>query len=260
MLHRIVALALFASGAALAQAPATPAAKLPFTIERSWEIQRLGAPVISPDGRRIVAPVTRFVMSEDKGYTDLWIWNRDGSGERAFTTHASNEGSPAFSPDGRFLAFVAQREDDKAPQLYVMPLDGGEARRLTRLATGVQSPKWFPDGRRIAFVSRVFADLPLSEQGKRLEERANPKMTGQVWDGAPVTAWDRYIDERQKWAEFYARELRDLPWLRTPSVPAGSRHGSPKNSTMGPRLPRSRSASRVTRAASRSIRSAKHGW
>lgn len=197
MLHRIVALALFASGAALAQAPATPAAKLPFTIERSWEIQRLGAPVISPDGRRIVAPVTRFVMSEDKGYTDLWIWNRDGSGERAFTTHASNEGSPAFSPDGRFLAFVAQREDDKAPQLYVMPLDGGEARRLTRLATGVQSPKWFPDGRRIAFVSRVFADLPLSEQGKRLEERANPKMTGQVWDGAPVTAWDRYIDERQ---------------------------------------------------------------
>jgi hypothetical protein len=35
MLHRIVALALFASGAALAQAPATPAAKLPFTIERS---------------------------------------------------------------------------------------------------------------------------------------------------------------------------------------------------------------------------------
>jgi len=36
---------------------------------------------------------------------------------------------------------------------------------------------------------------------------------------------DRYIDERQKWADFYARELKDLPWLRTPSIPAGSRHG-----------------------------------
>ncbi len=36
---------------------------------------------------------------------------------------------------------------------------------------------------------------------------------------------DRYIDERQKWAAFYARELQDVAWLRTPSVPAGSRHG-----------------------------------
>jgi dTDP-4-amino-4,6-dideoxygalactose transaminase len=36
---------------------------------------------------------------------------------------------------------------------------------------------------------------------------------------------DRYIDERQKWAEFYACELRDVPWLRVPAMPAGSRHG-----------------------------------
>lgn len=36
---------------------------------------------------------------------------------------------------------------------------------------------------------------------------------------------DRYIDERQKWAAFYARELQDVVWLRTPSVQAGSRHG-----------------------------------
>jgi perosamine synthetase len=36
---------------------------------------------------------------------------------------------------------------------------------------------------------------------------------------------DRYIDERQKWAEFYERELRGIPWLHTPEVPAGSRHG-----------------------------------
>ena len=36
---------------------------------------------------------------------------------------------------------------------------------------------------------------------------------------------DRYIDERQKWADFYARELRGIAWLRTPEVPAGDRHG-----------------------------------
>ncbi len=209
MIRSVLALALLtaslpltAQSTAAAATPATaPVAatsgKQPFTAERSWQIQRIGNPTIAPDGSRIVAPITRFDMAEDRGFTDLWIWNADGSGQRAFTTHASNESAPTFSPDGRFIAFTAQREDDKAPQLYVMAVDGGEARRLTTLATGVQSPKWFPDGARIAFVSRVFDDLPLAEQGKRLEERASSKMTARVWDGAPVTAWDQYIDERE---------------------------------------------------------------
>lgn len=193
MLRHLTCLGLLA---AALPAFADTAAKQPFTIERSWEIQRLGTPTISPDGSRIVAPVTRFVMAEDRGYTDLWIWNADGSGERRFTTHTSNEGGAAFSPDGRHIAFVAQREDDKAPQLYVMPIDGGEATRLTTLATGVQSPKWIGDGSRLAFVSRVFTDLPLADQGKRLEERSTSKMTARVFEGS-VTAWDQYLDERE---------------------------------------------------------------
>lgn len=200
MIRSVLALALLAACAPLAAQTAAPAAasgKQPFTIERSWQIQRLGTPTISPDGSRIVAPVTRFDMAQDRGFTDLWIWNADGSGQRPLTTHASNDGAPVFSPDGRFVAFTSQRDDDKAPQLYVIAIDGGEARRLTSLATGVQSPKWFADGSRLAFVSRVFDDLPLAEQGKRLEERAASKMTGRVWDGAPVTAWDQYIDERE---------------------------------------------------------------
>jgi len=36
---------------------------------------------------------------------------------------------------------------------------------------------------------------------------------------------DRYIDEREKWAQFYAEELRGIDWLRTPMVPTGYRHG-----------------------------------
>jgi dTDP-4-amino-4,6-dideoxygalactose transaminase len=36
---------------------------------------------------------------------------------------------------------------------------------------------------------------------------------------------DRYIDERQRWAEYYSRELAGIPWLRTPTAPPNSRHG-----------------------------------
>jgi dipeptidyl aminopeptidase/acylaminoacyl peptidase len=177
-------------------AKAAPA-KQPFTVERSWQIQRLGAPTLAPDGSRVVAPVTRHVLAEDKAITELWMWNADGSNQRRVTSETGNETAPAISPDGKLLAFVAQREGDKASQLYVMPLAGGPAKRLTQLATGVQSPKWFADGSRLAFVSRVFIDLPLDEQGKRLEQRAASKMTARVYDGVSVTAWDQYLDERQ---------------------------------------------------------------
>ena len=202
------------------------AKKEPFTAERSWKIQRIGAPTLSRDGRTIIAPVTRFAMDEDKSYVDLWIWNAaDGSGQRRFTTDAANDGAPTISPDGRYVAFISQRGDDRAPQLYVMPIGGGEARRLTKLATGVQSPKWFGDGRRLAFVSRVFADLPLDQQGKRLDERRDRKMTAMVWDAGPVSAWDQYLDERQFHVFSVAFEAgtdgADLPAVRALTQPSG---------------------------------------
>ncbi len=165
--------------------------------ERSWQIQRIGTPTVSPDGTRIIAPVTRFDMSEDVGYTDLWIWNADGSGERRFTTAASNEGSPQFSPDGRFVLFTAKRDTDSANQLYLMPADGGEAMRLTTLASGVQSPRFIADGQQIAFVSRVFADLALDKQGDRLKEREAAKVKARVWDGTATGVWDTLLDERE---------------------------------------------------------------
>lgn len=180
-----------------ARAAAPAVAKQPFTAERNWQIQRIGNPSVSADGRTVVAAVTRYTLADDKAHVDLWRWNGDGSGQQQLTTHIGADASPVISPNGRLVAFVSQRDDDKAPQIYVLPLDGGEARRLTSLATGVQSVRWFADGRRIAFVSRVFADLPLAEQGKRLDERRDSKNTGRVWDGGPVTAWDQYMDERQ---------------------------------------------------------------
>jgi len=125
MLHRFLVAAL-ALGAAL---PAVAQTGVPFSAERSWQIQRVGSPAITPDGRTIVAPVTKFDLKENKGLTDLWLWSADGSVQRALTTNPASDASPVISPDGGTVAFVSQRNGDSAPQLYLMPLAGGEPAR-----------------------------------------------------------------------------------------------------------------------------------
>lgn len=170
----------------------------PFTAERSWQIERIGAPTLAPDGSFAIAAVTRYDMASDKGLADLWLWRTDGTQARRLTTHVASEGSPLVSPDGTRVLFVAQRDDDKTPQLYVLPLDGGEARRVTSVPTGVAQPMWFQDGTRVAFLTRVWPDLAtFHAQQKRLDEREAAKSKAMIWDAAPVTAWDVYVDDRE---------------------------------------------------------------
>ena len=110
----------------------------------------------------------------------------------------AQDNEPRFSPDGKWIAFVSKRGEDKDSQLYVIAIDGGEARRVTRIPTGVSAPKWFPDSKRIAFITSVWPDLKSwSEMEQRIKERADSKMTAKVWDKAPFSYWDHFIEDRE---------------------------------------------------------------
>src|SRR2546430_17689629 len=91
---------------------------------------------LSPDGRRVAYTVSRVDEEANAYRTAIWLAPLDGSAEpRQFTSGDRNDGSPRWSPDGRWLAFVSNRdgEDEKKAksQLYVMAADGGEPRKLT---------------------------------------------------------------------------------------------------------------------------------
>jgi dipeptidyl aminopeptidase/acylaminoacyl peptidase len=126
------------------------------------------------------------------------LFSTDGRASRRLTSDKASDSSPRFSPDGSLIAFVSKRGDDEQGQIYVIPVDGGEAQRLTDVPTGANAPKWFPDGRKIAFASSIWIDLVRWEdQAKRLKERDKSKMSAQVWDRAPISYWDRFLDDRE---------------------------------------------------------------
>jgi dipeptidyl aminopeptidase/acylaminoacyl peptidase len=182
----------------LAYFPAAAAGELkPLDADRLWQLQRLSAPAIAPDGTQAVVAVTRFDMAEDKGTTNLWLVPADGGKPRQLTTHQGSDSNPAWSPDGRHIAFVAKRGDDEQNQIYVIAVGGGEARRLTSVPTGASAPKWFPDSQDIAFISRIFTEAEgWEEMATRLKKEKDSKVSARTWDKAPLSYWDRWHDER----------------------------------------------------------------
>jgi Tol biopolymer transport system component len=108
--------------------------------------------VWSPDGRKIAfaakgpEPPPRY-----SSHSDIYVMNADGSGKRMLTHNARYNAEPAWSPDGRKIAFRSTRNGNR--DIYVMNADGSGKRNLTRNPARDGSPSWSPDGRRIAFVS-----------------------------------------------------------------------------------------------------------
>jgi dipeptidyl aminopeptidase/acylaminoacyl peptidase len=171
-----------------------PASDSTLSADVLWQLKRIGAPVISPDGRWVVAPVTRYTVDDDRSHTDLWLFASDGSVERPLTQHGSAAGQATFSPDGRTLAFVTRREGDEAGQIYLLPMAGpGEARRLTEVPTGVSAPAWVAG--HIYFISSVWPGKTWEEMKEELTRRRNDHVSAHRWTALPTSSWDRWVDE-----------------------------------------------------------------
>ena len=152
---------------------------VPLTAEALWAIKRIGTPTLSPDGALACAAVTSYDVAKNDSRTELWLYPtgfggaaRGAAARARRLTAGDKDGDPKWSPDGRFIAFTAKRDDDDEPQVYLIAPDGGEARRLAAIAGGASSIKWFADGKRLAFISWVWPDLATNAlQMKRRKEQ-----------------------------------------------------------------------------------------
>ena len=99
----------------------------------------------TPDGR--VVYVTR---SGD--YSDIWIMNADGTGQKQLTSNEDSENNIRVSPDGRYIVFASSRAGG-LQHIFRMDTDGGSMKQLTEGDFGDYNPFWSPDGQWVFFGS-----------------------------------------------------------------------------------------------------------
>lgn len=136
----------------LAGLPAV-AQKRPMSIVEMLEIPSLSNGRLSPDGKYAVYQLAEANWEKNRQVSHLWRVELSSGTTLQLTNGENGETSPRWSPDGKWIAFLTHRDDEKQNQIYLISNQGGEAEALTSHPTAVGSLQWARDGSGLYFLA-----------------------------------------------------------------------------------------------------------
>jgi dipeptidyl aminopeptidase/acylaminoacyl peptidase len=183
--NRIVGLTL---AFALASAR-TAVAQRAVGVDDLEQVKDVSDPRVSPDGAWVAYTVSVPDTAKDQDDTDIWLASWDGKQQLRLTRSPADEHAARWSPDGRFLAFLSDRDDPhEADQLWLLDRRGGEPERLTTFSGGVSDLAWSPDGRRLALIV-TDPDPDAREPGDTSSRGAKPIVIDRFQFKEDETGW-----------------------------------------------------------------------
>src|SRR5262245_3143802 len=112
------------------------------TLEEVISLRGVAGVTMSPDGKDVAFGVTSTDWTDNRYDTEIWLSRNGGEPYQLTNTPKGNSGNRAFSPDGKWLAFLANRGNKD--QIHVIRVEGGEAKVVTNEAEGISSFEWHP--------------------------------------------------------------------------------------------------------------------
>ena len=210
-------------------------AKHPISFDDLARMHRISGPQISPDGQWVAYAVATPDMEANRNASNLWMTPTTG-GASIQLTQSGHDSSPAWSPDGKTIAFLSSR--DGTSQVYVLPLDGGESHAITHLANGADLMKWSPDGKNIAFTSSVYPDCKDDAcNTARDADNGKDKVKARVYDSLLYRHWTHWSEGKRSHLFIAQADGTGVPRDLTPAanydVPPDER-GSPEDLNFSP--------------------------
>ncbi|MCM1140578.1 MAG: S9 family peptidase [Muribaculum sp.] len=144
----------------------------------------------SPDGKTIAFTLTYEDIEENKGNSEIYFMNPDGSDMKRITKTAVSESGLQWIDGGERLAFVAKDDESGKPQVFAMKTDGNGRTRLSNMPNGVESFKFSPDGKKVIMSAAI---KPYDRDTTVFE--GLPKTTGRVVNDLMYKHWDEWVTE-----------------------------------------------------------------
>lgn len=166
-------LVCLAAGPAAAQ----HAGKRVLTADDLLAIKSVSDPQISPDGEWIAYSVARIDLEADESSTQIYMVSKDGEALVQLTADDYSASTPRWSPDGRYLGFLAARGDPEEvkPQVWTLDRRGGEAKQYSVVDQGVENYAWSPDGKNMLLMIKDKSAAQLAEEAaKEAGDEAKP--------------------------------------------------------------------------------------
>ena len=142
-------------------------------LEDLFAVREVAEPQLSPDGERVAYSVSRPDRELDEDTSDLWLVTWNGRENLQLTRTPASEHHPRWSPDGRYLAFLADRDGPgRGEQIWLLDMRGGEARPVTWAKTYGEGRVVYtilghgPDAQRDARVRQLVAQALLWAGGR----------------------------------------------------------------------------------------------
>jgi dipeptidyl aminopeptidase/acylaminoacyl peptidase len=183
-------------------------AQRPFALDDMAAFRTITDLAVSPDGTYAIFAVRATLLEENRTQTDLWGVPVDGAGPaRQLTDDKAAESTLRWSPDGKRLAFVADRDGSR--QVWALPLAGGEASQLTSHAPSVETFDWSPDGKQLAIV----AEPPLTEdESRRRRDKDDSYLMGEQWRNTRLWIMNLGNDDAPKPLTDGSRHVESAVW------------------------------------------------
>ena len=241
--HALVTAAFAGRAVFLRVLSAASISATPSAFRRALLLAALGAFALPLSG---VAQGTRLLRDPDVGpeqiafvhANDIWFVDREGGDAWRLTSAEGAETDPAFSPDGRWIAFTGQYGGDT--DVYVVSAEGGQPTRLTWHPTTDVAQGWTPDGRvlfrssRMGQPTKLWRFFTVSPEGGHPEPLALPQAyEGEMSDDGRWIAYQEIGLWDPGWRNYRGGQAQPVAavstdtWERSTAPWQGERHLGP---------------------------------